>query len=190
MDVDVAIRVRPRQPAVVQLQVAELQRLRPLVEGLVRPRDLRTRLVVAVLPCHREIRAQPQLRVLLGDDLRAGLAEAFVGTGVVPVPVRVEERAGLRTLRKLADRAQEVARTLGGAAIDHDHAFGAGHQHHVRAHAGYQSNPVGNRLDGDLFALRFRERARPEECRNGRAGQRRLQELSAVIRRVRHRSHV
>ena len=44
------------------------------------------------IPGPRDIRRQPQPRVLMGDDRRAGLAQAIVRTSLLVVPMRIEER--------------------------------------------------------------------------------------------------
>src|SRR5689334_6045553 len=83
-----------RQPAVLQRQPAAVELLYSPEERLRRQGRGRSRLVITLLPGHREFHAQPELGVLVRNDGHTGLAEAFVRTGVVPVPVRVEERDG------------------------------------------------------------------------------------------------
>ena len=62
------------------------------VEGLVRLRDLRQALEALPVPGPGDVGRQPQPRVLVRDDRRAGLAQPLVRAGLLGVPVRVEDR--------------------------------------------------------------------------------------------------
>src|SRR5688572_26959543 len=108
----------PREPAIDELAAAELEGALAPIERVIRPGVLRTGLVPAPFPLDFEIRSQPELRVLVRDDLRAGLAQTLVGTRVVPVPMRIEQRGG-RLTGVLGDRLQQIAGTLRDAAVDH-----------------------------------------------------------------------
>ena len=162
-DVDVAIRVRLEQVAVFDLLVSEHQ-LACLVERLRRQRGSRTRFVPTVLPVDVEIRTEPELRVLVRDDLRAGLREFLVRAGVIPVPVRVEQRVDAALVGQLVHDFHQLCRAFRRAAIHEQHAFRTGERDDVAARAADEREAIAQR--GVVMASAF-DRANARSAARG-----------------------
>src|SRR5262249_15996448 len=89
-DIHIAIRVRSVRDVSVANAGVEFA---CFVEGFVRLRDLGQLREATPVPGPREALGQPQTRVLMGNNRRAGLAQALIRTRVSRVPGGVEERA-------------------------------------------------------------------------------------------------
>ena len=91
--VDVAVSVRLEQMSVFDVLVSERHPLWTfvVVERLVRQGFRRSWRVDRVLPFNNDFGGHPQSRVFLCDDHRSRLPEGVVRTGLLQVPVSVEE---------------------------------------------------------------------------------------------------
>src|SRR5690606_36948770 len=121
-------------------------------ERLARARMRRKRLVTKVLSRANDSRAEPQPRVLVRDDFDALSPERIVRTGLLRMPVRIEERAYRSAAVLVRDRAKQRARMLGEAAVDHHDLVAGGKGDDVRAAAGEHRYAVAERLGGDASA--------------------------------------
>ncbi len=176
------------QIAVLDALVANLDcdRLRVgRVKGRRRQRRGGTGRVSAILPIDVVLRAHPQPRIFVRDDLRAILTQNFVRAGVREVPVRIEQQRDGHRAEHRAHEVHERCRVLGRAAVDHGGAAAKGQQQDVAAGADDLLYAASQRHRGDRVAgwrLRCgrageRVEAEPHNRCGGRA-ERRLEKLS------------
>src|SRR5204863_135905 len=131
----VAVGVRRRQVAVVDLAAGELERalaVRHLgwSRGLGQRRDT----LETVLRDHLvDLAAQHHPGLLVREDRAAGAADELVRTRLLAVPMRVDQQADSIVARRGVDRAQQRVGARGRAAVDHQRAVVAVHREHVAA---------------------------------------------------------
>src|SRR5881394_456940 len=115
-DVDVAVRVRLEQVAVVDSPIADRGRAVG-VEGLRRPAGRGERRLVAVFVAQVVAGAETLTRLRVRVDRRAGRAERLVRTDLIEMPVRVEKRGDGAALQRI-ERSSHLVAERGGAAVD------------------------------------------------------------------------
>ena len=98
---------------------------------------------------------QPRLRVLVGDDARARLAEVAVVVGMIEVPVGVDQGLDRRPVDGVERRLQARPRRL-DEAVDDDLAVGTVQDHDVAAGTGEHDEAFAElrRLDRPAAHLR------------------------------------
>src|SRR5262245_28337971 len=106
------------------------------VKRLVRKRVFGPGLVRAILPFNENIGAQPELCVFVRDDFRAAISEGFVRTGIVRMPIGVENRGNVLRRDLAGNELQQLARAVRTAAIDQQNTFRPGNGKDVRPGSG------------------------------------------------------
>ena len=112
------------------------------IEGLVRQRLRRQRLVSSVLPVDVDLRAKVLLRIFVRDDLRAGLSDGLVRASVFAMPIGVEQSPDALPSGPLRDGSEQVRRHLLATAIDHHQTVDSRDHHDVVARRSCEMNQV------------------------------------------------
>ena len=81
------------------------------------------------------------------DDARTGCTQSFVGAGLIPVPVCVEQRVHRRLACQLAHGLQHAGRLFRRAAIDQQYPCSGIKHHYVAAAAADQRQSGRERSD-------------------------------------------
>src|SRR5262249_50984244 len=77
-------------------------------------------------PWPEDVGRQPQSRVLMGNDGRAGLGQSLVRAGLLGVPVRIEESVNTTAPGQAAHSFHQSIGSGGGSAVDEDHTVSTG----------------------------------------------------------------
>src|SRR5262249_12743665 len=93
MNIEIAIGVRRVRDVAVTNTGIELA---VGVEGLIRLRDLGQTFETLTIPGPDDVGRQPQSRVLVGNDCGTGLGQSFVRSGLLRVPMSIEDRVNFR----------------------------------------------------------------------------------------------
>src|SRR6185295_7587403 len=121
--IDIPVRVSLPQVSILDFLFTE-GHLPGGVEGLVRKSGRRARLVDPFLPLDVDFGSKPQLCVLVLDDFRSGFLKRLVRTGVLPMPVRIEENLYRLSTRMFADQLQQVWGMLRETSIYQQQSIG------------------------------------------------------------------
>ena len=117
-----------------------------------------------MLPLEEDVVGQVLLRVLVRDDLRAGLSEQLVRTGVLRVPVGVEQKADRLTGGEFGNSRGQVRRVLPKTAVYHRNAVIAGDDNDVATRTGNECERLTQTSGRErrVMALRVRATDRTE----------------------------
>src|SRR5262249_17203446 len=96
----------------------------------------RPRLVSLFFPVRVEVCAYPQLCVFLRDDFGSGLSKCFIRSGVLQMPISIENCCNPLSVELFVKKFEQVCRSRRKAAVDEQQAFGLAEDYDVAARAG------------------------------------------------------
>ena len=165
MNEEIAVGVRCRQVAVVDLLPRELHRA-VTARGLGRPRRFGQRTPAAFEGHRLNGVAQIELRLLVREDDSPTAANRFVGADLLGMAVRVDQRVNASGARRAPDGRKQRIGIGGETAVDHQHALETSRCEHVAAGTLQQEHAAqiggGDARRGLLSAGRSRDQ-RPAE---------------------------
>src|SRR2546429_9951736 len=94
------------------------------------------------IPGPRDIRRQPQPRVLMGNDRRAGLAQPLVRTGLLGVPMGIEERVNSAAPGQAGESFHQSIGSARRSSIDEQDAVSTG----LRDDIGFSRNSYDEQI--------------------------------------------
>ena len=162
VDVQIAVRVRRIGDVAVADTGVELAGRRRRSCSVARLRQLLEALSV---PGPGDVLLQPEPRVLVRNDRRAGLAQPLVRAGLLGMPMRIEERVNRTAAGQAGDALSSARRKPRGSAIDEQHAARIG----LRDNIGFAGESEDEQIVGSAARCLRRRAPAPAKPRTGDA---------------------